>query len=188
MPSDTISTALTTQSVTDLPTTTSRAKDELCWCSIPGYSRSFGTDTDRWHATLPQSRATDCAFLHGVLTTKNYCRPSCYPRRPANKHVGFFTFPGAIESAEHAKLRPCKRCKPEALGTVDPGVAVVSEVMRKIVRETFEKQGAEVRDCLKQNALAKSAGLSAFHFYRLFKATAQTTSGDFVTACHALAL
>lgn len=41
---------------------------------------------------------------------------------------------------------------------------------------------------LRLDDLAKSVGLSTFHFHRSFKATTQVTPGDFIQACRALAI
>ena len=149
---------------------------------------SFGTDNQRWHATLARSRAADRYFLYGVVTTKIFCRPSCASRRPSRRHVRFFSFPGAIEAAEHANFRPCKRCNPETLGTSNTGVLAICQILRRIIDETFERRSEARKECLKLESLAKSAGLSTFHFHRLFKATTHVTPADFITACHALAL
>lgn len=153
-----------------------------------GSVSSFGTENQRWHATLSRSRAADRCFLYGVLTTKIFCRPSCASRRPSRRHVRFFSFPGAIEAAEQANFRPCKRCEPEASGTGNTRVLAISQVLRRVIAETFEKPYEVKEEGLKLESLAKLAGLSAFHFHRLFKATTQVTPADFVTACHAIAL
>ena len=149
---------------------------------------SFDTENQRWLATLSRSRAADRYFLYGVLTTKIFCRPSCASRRPSRRRVRFFSFPGAIEAAEQARFRPCKRCKPETLGTGNTGVLAVSQILCKIIAETFEKRSEAKNEGLKLESLAKSARLSTFHFHRLFKATTQITPADFIIACHALAL
>lgn len=155
--------------------------------SITGSIGSFDTENQRWHATLSRSRIADRYFLYGVLTTKIFCRPSCASRRPSRRRVRFFSFPGAIEAAEQAKFRPCKRCKPETLGTGNTGVLAITQVLRKIMAETLGERSGEEEE-LKLESLAKSAGLSTFHFHRLFKATTQVTPADFITACHAIAL
>ena len=149
---------------------------------------TFDTDVQRWHAMLSRSRTADRYFLYGVLTTKIFCRPSCASRRPSRRHVRFFSFPGAIEVAERAKFRPCKRCKPETLGTGNAAVLAISQVLRRVIAETFGEQIEVGKDALKLEKLASSAGLSTFHFHRLFKATTQVTPADFITACHALSL
>ena len=148
----------------------------------------FKTDTQRWHATQSRLRAADQSFLYGVLTTKIFCRPSCASRRPSRRHVRFFPFPGAIEAAEQASFRPCKRCNPELLGTTNTGVLGICEVLRNIIAEANKQGSTKDKNAFKLEALAQSAGLSTFHFHRLFKATTQVTPGDFISACRALAL
>lgn len=151
-------------------------------------NNTFDTNTQRWHATQSRSRSADRSFVYGVSTTKIFCRPSCASRRPSRKHVRFFTFPGAVEKAEEAGFRPCKRCIPDALGVKNTAVLGVCEVLRLIIVEIFGKTNTSGIESMKLEALAKSAGLSTFHFHRLFKATTQITTGDFVHACRSLAL
>lgn len=149
---------------------------------------AFDTDDQRWHATLTRSRAADRAFLYGVLSTKIFCRPSCASRRPSRRHIQFFPFPGAIEAAEQAKFRPCKRCIPNAPGVKTSSLPGICEVLRLIIGEIFNFSNTGVNAALKLEALAKSAGSSVFHFHRTFKATTQVTPGDFIHACRVLAL
>ena len=188
--------------VPNLPGSSYQPTPALTECSTPaslfisnssrnptiGSIGSFDTENQRWHATLSRSRTADRYFLYGVLTTKIFCRPSCASRRPSRKHIRFFSFPGAIEAAQQAKFRPCKRCKPETLGTGNTGVLAISQVLRTIIAEAFGKRSEGGKEELKLKSLAKSAGLSTFHFHRLFKATTQVTPADFIAACHALAL
>ena len=193
MPENPSSTAVTippdnrcqpTPELTDCSTPTSNGYREPTVKSIS----SFNTEEYRWHATLSRSRTADRYFLYGVVTTKIFCRPSCASRRPSRRHVKFFAFPGAIEAAKQANFRPCKRCKPETLGTGNASVIAISQVLRTIIAGAFERRNGEKEDGLKLELLAKSAGLSTFHFHRLFKATTQITPANFITACHALAL
>lgn len=140
---------------------------------------NFGTENQRWHATLSRCRAADRYFLYGVLTTKIFCRPSCASRRPSRRHVRFFAFPGAIEAAEQAKFRPCKRCKPDTVGTVNTGVLAISQIIRRVIAKTFEVLGEAAVGDWRLESLAKSAGLSTFHLHRLFKATVSLLTGVF---------
>ena len=163
----------------------------ICEHSPPFIEKStsdFKTDNQRWHATQSRLRAADQSFLYGVLTTKIFCRPSCASRRPSRRHVRFFPFPGAIEAAEQANFRPCKRCNPEFLGTTNTAVLGICQVLRNIITEANKQGSTEDKNAFKLETLAQSAGLSTFHFHRLFKATTQVTPGDFISACRALAL
>ena len=157
--------------------------------SVETSTSDFKTDNQRWHATQLRLRAADQYFLYGVLTTKIFCRPSCASRRPSRRHVRFFPFPGAIQAAEQANFRPCKRCHPELLGTTNTAVLGICQVLRNIIAEINKQDSTkDNKNVFKLETLAQSAGLSTFHFHRLFKATTQVTPGDFIAACRALAL
>ena len=147
----------------------------------------FQSDDARWEATVSRLRAADRIFLYGVMTTKIFCRPSCPSRRPSRKHVQFFSFPSAIDNAIEAGFRACKRCMPEVYCNIDNSVGAVLKVLRMIVANIFETPTAD-RKSLKLEDLAKEAGLSPFHFQRVFKTTTQMTPGDFTNACQTLAL
>ncbi|KAL8822900.1 MAG: hypothetical protein Q9191_006371 [Dirinaria sp. TL-2023a] len=149
---------------------------------------NFSTDNQRWHATQSRSRAADRYFLYGVLTTKIFCRPSCASRRPSRRHVRFFLFPGAIEAAEQANFRPCKRCIPEVYGVKTSGPLRICKVLRTIIAEVFDKPQGWSKPAMKLEPLVRMADLSKFHFQRFFKVTTQVAPGDFINACRALAL
>lgn len=148
------------------------------------------TDDQCWHAVSVRSRAADQLFLYGVQSTKIYCRPSCPSRRPSRRRARFFLFPGAIDAAEKAKFRACKRCKPKTIGTANAGVLGIGLALEKIAGEMNWQRGisSEQREESKLEALAKAAGLSMFHFHRLFKAITRMTPGEYTNACHSLAL
>lgn len=187
-PSATPITDYRTPDMTDCSTPISSSTCQNSPPSVETSTSDFDTDNQRWHATQSRFRAADQSFLYGVLTTKIFCRPSCASRRPSRRHVRFFPFPGAIEAAEQANFRPCKRCNPELLGTTNTGVLGICQVLRNIIAEANKQGSTEDRNAFKLETLAQSAGLSTFHFHRLFKATTQVTPGDFISACRALAL
>ena len=148
---------------------------------------AFDTDEQRWEATLARSHAAERSFLYGVNTTKIFCRPSCPSRRATRKNVEFFPFPGAIEAAIFADFRPCKRCKPDTIGTADAGILGVIKVLRLIVNDATSPFSPE-ETSTKLESLAEAGGLSAFHFHRLFKSTTKLTPGELIAACRSLAL
>ena len=174
--------------MTDCSTPTSSSICQNKPSSVETSTNDFKTDNQRWHATQSRLRAADQSFLYGVLTTKIFCRPSCASRRPSRRHVRFFPFPGAIEAASQANFRPCKRCNPELLGTTNTSVLGISHVLRHIIVEANNRNSTKPKNAFKLETLAQSAGLSPFHFHRLFKATTQITPGDFISACRTLAL
>lgn len=148
------------------------------------------TDDQCWHAVSMRSHAADQLFVYGVQSTKIYCRPSCPSRRPSRRRARFFLFPGAIDAAEKAHFRACKRCKPKTIGTANAGVLGVGLALEKIAGEIDWKSCtlSERQEESKLEALAKAAGLSTFHFHRLFKAITRMTPGEYTNACHSLAL
>ncbi|HEY7296571.1 MAG TPA: bifunctional DNA-binding transcriptional regulator/O6-methylguanine-DNA methyltransferase Ada [Xanthobacteraceae bacterium] len=118
----------------------------------------FSTEEARWQAVEGRDSAADGRFWYSVETTGVYCRPSCAARRPRREHVRFHASP--LE-AERAGFRPCKRCRPNAASLDEQRVAAVAEACRAI-EQAESLPGLDV--------LAKSAGMSRFHFHRVFKA------------------
>lgn len=157
-------------------------------CSTSNMNRL--TDDQCWHAVSARSRAADQLFVYGVQSTKIYCRPSCPSRRPSRRRARFFLFPGATDAAEKANFRACKRCKPKTIGTANAGVLGVALALEKIAGAIDWQSGipSQQREESKLEALAKAAGLSVFHFHRLFKAITGMTPGEYTNACHSLAL
>ena len=159
--------------------------------------QDFTSEAARWKAVQERTHAADAHFVCAHLTTHVYCRPSCVAKKPERLRTTYFTFPGAIEAADQAGFRPCKRCKPEIPGTADNSALAVGQCVRQIVKEAenaFSGKGAtHLTDegefktkTLKE--YSKMAGLSPFHFHRCFKAVAAITPGEFVRAHTALTL
>jgi AraC family transcriptional regulator of adaptative response/methylated-DNA-[protein]-cysteine methyltransferase len=114
-------------------------------------------DEDRWRAVLARDGARDGQFWFAVRTTGVYCRPSCPSRTPRRENVAFFASPDA---ARAAGFRACLRCRPDADGA-HPHV----EAVRRACRLLDEAEAAP-----SLGELADAAGLSRFHFARVFKA------------------
>lgn len=117
----------------------------------------YGTDDERYEAVRARNREADGEFYFAVRTTGVYCRPSCGARLPNRENV---TFHATRAEAERAGFRPCKRCKPDKLALADDRARMVAAACRTI-------DAAETAPRLE--ALAESAGLSPFHFHRIFK-------------------
>lgn len=122
------------------------------------------TDDDRWAALLRRDPAADAAFVYSVRTTGVYCRPSCPARRPNRANVRFHATPA---DAERAGFRACKRCGPAAGHR-----AAVAEACRRLAAD-------EPPDLA---ALADAAGLSRFHFQRVFKSVVGVTPKAYAAA------
>lgn len=124
----------------------------------------------RWAAIVARDRAMDGVFYYSVRTTGVYCRPSCAARRPNPKNVRFHDTPA---DAERAGFRPCRRCKPGSAAAGAGHAARIAEACRAI----------EAADApLRLSDLAARAGLSPWHFHRLFKAATGVTPRDYAAA------
>lgn len=119
----------------------------------------FADDDARWRAVAARDPAAADAFVCAVATTGIYCRPTC-SARPARRNVTFY--PDAA-AAEAAGFRACKLCLPEGPGRHAEAVARACRAM----------EAAETPPDLE--ALARGAGLSSFHFHRVFRAVTGVT-------------
>ena len=128
------------------------------------------SDEERWRAVVEKDRNADGKFFYSVKTTGVYCRPSCPARSPRRENVAFYE---CREDAERAGFRPCKRCKPNGPGLAEQHAATVAAACRAI------EAAEELPDL---GALASSAGMSRFHFHRIFKAATGLTPRAYAAA------
>ncbi|MGH6835129.1 MAG: bifunctional DNA-binding transcriptional regulator/O6-methylguanine-DNA methyltransferase Ada [Methylocella sp.] len=124
----------------------------------------------RWQAVALRDRKSDGQFYYAVKTTGVYCRPSCPSRAAKPGNVSFHL---TCADAERAGFRPCKRCKPDKPALVERHAAKVAEVCRGI------ETASEIPSL---GELARKAGLSAYHFHRLFKTVTGVTPRDYAIA------
>jgi AraC family transcriptional regulator, regulatory protein of adaptative response / methylated-DNA-[protein]-cysteine methyltransferase len=124
----------------------------------------------RWAAVVSRDRSADGTFYYSVRTTGVYCRPSCASRLANPKNVRFHR---TAADAERAGFRPCRRCQPDQPSIAELQAAKVSEICRVIEAATGMPTLA---------ALAKRAGLSRYHFHRLFKAVTGVTPKAYAEA------
>jgi AraC family transcriptional regulator of adaptative response/methylated-DNA-[protein]-cysteine methyltransferase len=129
----------------------------------PQSSPSWSTAETRWEAVQRRDSAADGAFYYSVLTTGVYCRPSCASRPARRENVAFHA---SCEEAETAGFRPCKRCRPNEAPLSERWTSAVHKACQLI-------EGSEEAPSLE--ALARSAGMSRFHFHRVFKAVTGVT-------------
>jgi AraC family transcriptional regulator of adaptative response/methylated-DNA-[protein]-cysteine methyltransferase len=133
-------------------------------------SAGYVTDEAKWQAVVTKDRNADGAFFYSVKTTGVYCLPSC-PARPAlRRNVAFHE---TCEEAERAGFRPCKRCWPRGPRLAQAHAASIAKACRAI-------EAAEKSPTLE--ALARAAGMSAFHFHRVFKKLTGLTPKGYAAA------
>jgi AraC family transcriptional regulator of adaptative response/methylated-DNA-[protein]-cysteine methyltransferase len=132
--------------------------------------RSYATDAARWEAVKRRDHAADGAFYYSVRTTGVFCRPSCGSRRARRENVAFHA---SAAAAEKAGFRPCRRCRPDGPALAERQAEAVAKACRLIER---------AEEMPRLDALAKAAGLSRFHFHRVFKATTGVTPKAYADA------
>ena len=125
-----------------------------------------------WNAVAARDKSKDGVFFYGVMTTGVYCRPSCGARMPLRKNVRFYA---STADAERDGLRPCLRCRPQALAKQIAMAEKVQQVCRYIETHADED--------LKLAALSGRVQASPFHLQRSFKAIVGVTPKQYAEAC-----
>jgi AraC family transcriptional regulator, regulatory protein of adaptative response / methylated-DNA-[protein]-cysteine methyltransferase len=82
-------------------------------------------------------------------------------------------FHATCADAEQAGFRPCKRCQPHQPALAQQHASIVAAACRLI---------GEADEAPDLAALAKHAGMSRYHFHRVFKAITGLTPHDYVVA------
>jgi AraC family transcriptional regulator, regulatory protein of adaptative response / methylated-DNA-[protein]-cysteine methyltransferase len=119
-----------------------------------------------WDAVRAHDATQDGQFFYSVKTTGVYCRPGCASRQPLRKNVTFYA---TTVEAEAAGFRACKRCRPNEGSQADRHIAAVERACA-LIRE---------RDTLPNlDELASAAGISRYHFHRVFKQITGATPRD----------
>ncbi len=133
-------------------------------------TRNGTNDRDRWAAVVRRDPNADGRFYYSVRTTGVYCRPSCASRLARRENVRFHA---TREEVEGAGFRPCKRCRPNEPALTEQRTASVAKACRMI-------EAAE--DVPSLGVLAEAAGMSRFHFHRVFKTVTGVTPKAYAAA------
>ena len=132
--------------------------------------RDVPPDDARWTAVQQRDAGADGRFFYSVRTTGVYCRPSCGARLPLRENVAFHA---TREEAEAAGFRPCRRCRPDQPSRAEQQARMVAQACRAI------ESADEPPDLA---TLAARAGVSTFHFHRVFKSVTGMTPKAYATA------
>ncbi|CAJ0848926.1 bifunctional DNA-binding transcriptional regulator/O6-methylguanine-DNA methyltransferase Ada [Ralstonia flatus] len=124
----------------------------------------------RWARVLARDASADGQFVYAVKTTGVYCQPSSPSRLPRPENVEFFDTPA---DAEAAGYRPSRRAGPDQTTVRAQQAALVAQACRHI-------EAADTPATL--DALAQEAGLSPYHFHRLFKSVTGLTPKAYADA------
>lgn len=124
----------------------------------------------RWAAILARDPSADALFVYGVKTTGVYGRPSSASRLPRPENIEFFDTPAQAEAAGY---RASKRAAGDQTQLAAQHARQVADACRHI-------EQAETPPSL--HTLATLAGLSAFHFHRVFKAVTGLTPKGYASA------
>jgi AraC family transcriptional regulator, regulatory protein of adaptative response / methylated-DNA-[protein]-cysteine methyltransferase len=135
-----------------------------------GKRGSYTSVDERWNAVVHRDPNADGKFYYAVNTTGVYCRPSCAARLARRENVQFYN---SCAEAERAGFRACKRCQPGGPTLSERYAGTVATACRTI--ETAEELPSLDR-------LAKAAGLSRFHFHRVFTQIAGLTPKAYAMA------
>lgn len=127
-------------------------------------------DADRWTAVQRRDPAADGKFVYSVATTGVYCRPSCASRPARRENVAFHADPAA---AEAAGFRACRRCRPNGPSAAERRATSIARACR-LIDDAEETPDLE--------SLAAAAGMSRFHFHRVFKEVTGVTPKDYAGA------
>ncbi|HEY5209406.1 MAG TPA: bifunctional DNA-binding transcriptional regulator/O6-methylguanine-DNA methyltransferase Ada [Stellaceae bacterium] len=136
----------------------------------PETASVYASDAARWDAVRGRDRGADGIFYYSVATTGVYCRPSCAARQALRKNVAFHD---SCAAAEQAGFRACKRCRPNESAAEAGHAAAIAAACRTIEQE---------EELPSLDALAAPAGLSRFHFHRLFKRATGVTPRQYAAA------
>lgn len=123
-----------------------------------------------WQAIENRSKASDGAFVYGVVTTGVYCRPSCASKQPLRENVRFFAL---AAQAEAEGFRPCKRCAPRDATPVDARARLVQQACDAI------RAGLDSDSACNLKALSAQLGYTPQHIQRTFKAVLGITPREY---------
>lgn len=134
----------------------------------------FDTYDQRFQALVDRDPEAEGRFYYCVLSTKIFCRPTCYSRLALRENI---IFTDTKEQAMKNGFRPCMRCKP----TVADGWNTTREFVIKACALIYSQ--SLNRDKFDVNQVYKPLGISKWHFCRAFKNYTGKTPRQFYLQC-----
>lgn len=134
---------------------------------------AYRTHARRWAAVKERDPKADGHFVYAVRTTGVYCFPSSSTRLPKRENVEFFD---SARAAEAAGYRPSRRVAGDRTTAAVQRAALVAQVCRLI-------EASESLPSLEH--MASKAGMSPFHFHRIFKTETGLTPRAYASASRA---
>ncbi|WP_280190790.1 bifunctional DNA-binding transcriptional regulator/O6-methylguanine-DNA methyltransferase Ada [Delftia sp. PS-11] len=133
-------------------------------------STAYATDDSRWQAVRDRDPLARGHFVYAVRTTGIYCQPGSSARLPRRENVEFFSSAADAEAAGYRASRHA------GLAADSARAALIASACRMI-------EEADSPPAL--DALAAQAGMSPFHFHRVFKAHTGLTPKAYASAARA---
>jgi AraC family transcriptional regulator of adaptative response/methylated-DNA-[protein]-cysteine methyltransferase len=124
----------------------------------------------RWTAVVSRDASAQGQFVYGVRTTGIYCPPGSTARLPRPENVEFFDTPAQAEAAGY---RPSRRATAVQAQLSEQHAVRVANACRQI---------AEAEQLPSLHQLAEHAGLSPWHFHRVFKSVTGLTPKGYAAA------
>jgi AraC family transcriptional regulator of adaptative response / methylphosphotriester-DNA alkyltransferase methyltransferase len=122
-----------------------------------------------YEAILERNTKYDGIYYTGIKSTGISCRPSCKSRTPKRENVWLFK---SLDEAVAAGFRPCKRCRPEQLGTMNPDARIANEVKSFILKK--------YNNSITLEDISREIMISPFHLQRVFKRMVGVTPANFL--------
>ena len=124
-----------------------------------------------WEAVVQRNPRFDGIVFYAVLSTGIYCKPSCPSRKPRRDQVRLFFDRAEVE---RSGFRPCRRCKPDAIGSTGEHIEVVRRVCRYIDKN--------IESSLTLRELGHSAGMNPTHLQKVFKRVTGVSPRQYIEA------
>jgi len=120
---------------------------------------------DKVYESIVNRQSTyDGIYYTGVKTTKIVCRPSCRARTPKPENITLYP---NLKAALRDGFRPCKRCKPDTPGTLNPDAILAAQVDALIT--------ANYQSAVTLTSLADQLAISPYHLQRTYKRVTDRT-------------